>query len=164
MSNILFSVNAKKRCKTHQTFVLITVKTLPEDNGERFFSEYITTVNPGAGRYNEADECLCHTCMSMEKPNFIINQLADSKSVSSNVKRPVKTDVAVALPPPSTTTTSTINAAGTTIDAFFFASKSNCNNSAGVSGVGADLLCLSGAILLHQIHALVATKGWAAPT
>lgn len=37
-------------------------ETLPPDNGERFFSEYLTLVKPLFQKYNEFDECLCETC------------------------------------------------------------------------------------------------------
>ena len=34
---------------------------LPDDNGERFFSKYMTKVGRQQ-KYNEEDECLCHEC------------------------------------------------------------------------------------------------------
>jgi hypothetical protein len=38
---------------------------LPDDNGERFFSKYMTIVRPGAQKYNDDDECLCKECADL---------------------------------------------------------------------------------------------------
>jgi len=37
-------------------------ETLPPDNGERFFSKYLTTVKPLTQKYNDMDECICESC------------------------------------------------------------------------------------------------------
>ena len=41
---------------------------LPADNGERFFSEYITIVRPAKQQYDEDDACLCQQCNDDNKP------------------------------------------------------------------------------------------------
>jgi len=39
---------------------------LPQDNGERFFSQHITTVNPRVGKHGVLDECLCGICTKFD--------------------------------------------------------------------------------------------------
>ena len=38
------------------------VEQLQQDNGERFFSEYIIQINPLNQQYDSLDRCLCHRC------------------------------------------------------------------------------------------------------
>ena len=38
-----------------------------EDNGERFFSKYVTVVRPLTNRYDENEMCICQTCLTRNK-------------------------------------------------------------------------------------------------
>ena len=40
---------------------------LGADTGERFFSEYITTIKPGTGGFDQRDFCLCIACVALQR-------------------------------------------------------------------------------------------------
>ena len=46
-----------------------TAEVLQPDTGERFFSEYLTTVKPAMGKYDENDMCLCRVCIANSTPS-----------------------------------------------------------------------------------------------
>jgi hypothetical protein len=58
---------------------------LPKDNGERFFSEYITSVRPASQKYNNLDFCMCSFCTI---PNWPNPQLLDSPGHSPVASTP----------------------------------------------------------------------------
>ena len=54
---------------------------LPDDNGERFFSEYLTITKPRSLKYNEHDICICEQCcqqLSPTKPTLVQQQEAQT--------------------------------------------------------------------------------------
>lgn len=44
-------------------------ETLPEDNGEGFFSKCMTVVRPITNPHDENELCVCHTCITTDKAN-----------------------------------------------------------------------------------------------
>jgi len=69
------------------------VETLPDDNGERFFSECIIQINPLKQQCDSLDRCICHRCCSTvptktatqqnNKPSHDINTTTDCTNTNT---------------------------------------------------------------------------------
>ena len=71
------------------------VERLVDDTGERFFSEYLTTIKPHKQMYDTMDRCLCNTCKVhspiplIQPPSAVQQQLQQKLPAKLQVQRPM---------------------------------------------------------------------------
>ena len=80
---------------------------LPEDNGERFFSEYMSVVLPSlkGRRTGKFGECLCGLCKRVStKPIVFASIASPTKNTDKDQSNEATTAITTTPPPPTTTT------------------------------------------------------------